>query len=130
MQSQFLVWAIRLGLWLFPFKWVNGCLSRFVSGKTAFEETDWGVINDVAGSVRATSKFVPYATCLTQALATKTLLRLNGQDSQMRIGVDKDEKESFLAHAWIEIDGKIVIGKLPRHQQRFVILNPTDSMVL
>ena len=63
------------------------------------------------------------ASCLTQALATRTLLNLKGQKSHLKIGVDKDKKENFEAHAWIEKEGKIIIGKLPRHQQRFVILN-------
>lgn len=129
-QSLTLVWIVRLSLWLIPFKWLNKCLSYFEPDVQNIKETDWEIINSVTASVRVSSKYVPYSSCLTQALATRTLLNLKGQKSQLKIGVDKDKKENFEAHAWIEKDGKIIIGKLPRHQQRFVILNPTDSVVI
>lgn len=49
------------------------------------------------------------------------LLRRVGQDSLLKIGVDKDEGERLIAHAWIEVEGKIVIGKL-RDIRRYSIM--------
>lgn len=126
-QSLLLLSIIRLSLWLFPFRWLNKALSYFDSA--AAKQTDWLVINSITQAVRKCSRFVPSATCLTQALTTRTLLRLKGQNPQLKIGVDKDEDNKLLAHAWIEVDGRIVIGKLPHHQ-RYKVLNSSPSVVL
>ena len=47
--------------------------------------------------------------CLTQALAAQRILRQEGIDSALRIGVAKDGQE-LLAHAWLERAGRVVIG--------------------
>ena len=128
-QSLFLVVGIRLSLWIFPFRWLNNWLSGLGSPNLNNQLTDWSVIGKVTRSVRLCSRHVPQASCLTQALATQTLLRLKGLDSQLKFGVDKDENEKLMAHAWIEVDGKIIIGKLSYHR-RFNVLNHSTSVVI
>lgn len=110
-QSLFLVITIRLSLWIFPFRWLNNWLSKLGSPNIGSQPTDQIVIGNVTRSVRSCSRYVPRASCLTQALATQTILRLKGLDSQLKFGVDKDENEKLVAHAWVESDGKIIIGK-------------------
>ena len=119
-QSWFLVLFVRIGLWLLPFNLLDRWLNRaaLVDDKAA----DWTTIRSVVRSVRSCSRFVPGATCLTQALATRVLLQMDGQASDLKIGVERDQNERFGAHAWIEVDGQIVIGKLPHHH-RFAVLN-------
>ena len=128
-QSLFLVCLIRASLWIFPFRWLNKWLSRFDAFVRDDQPTNWIAINSVARSVRACSRYVPSASCLTQALATRTLLRLRGQDSALKIGVEKDENGKLMAHAWIEVDGRIIIGKVPRHR-RFNVLSHSGSVVI
>jgi hypothetical protein len=128
-QSIFLVCVIRICLWIFPFKWLNKLVSYFDSKATDSEQLDWLVVNDVARSIRASCRHIPYASCLTQALAARTLLKLKGQNTQLRIGVDKDGDDKLSAHAWIEADGRIIIGKYPHHQ-RYLVLVPSDSAIL
>jgi len=48
--------------------------------------------------------------CLPQALVTQWFLNRNGIDANLRIGVTKDRSGAFLAHAWVESEGDIVIG--------------------
>ena len=119
-KSLSLIMVVRVGLWILPFnlleKWLSGAAPD--PGRTS----DWSTIKLIVRSVRLCSRFVPYATCLTQALATRVLLRIDGQPSDLKIGVEKDRNKKFEAHAWIEVDGKIVIGKLPGHH-RFTVLN-------
>jgi hypothetical protein len=86
------------------------------------ETTDWVTIRRIVRSVRTSSRFVPFVTCLTLALVTRLLLRINGQPSDLKIGVEKDRNEKFGAHAWIEVNGRIVIGKLHQHH-RFAVLS-------
>jgi hypothetical protein len=47
--------------------------------------------------------------CLTQALVAKFLLARRGVPAALRIGVAKD-REKLAAHAWIEQDGRVLIG--------------------
>ena len=128
-QSLLLIWLIRIGLWTFSFerlnKWLFSCDSEMSNGKTE----NWNEIEIISDAVRSSSRYVPRASCLTQAFAVAILLRRRGQHSQLKIGVNKDANEKFTAHAWIEINGQIIIGKLPLHQ-RFIVLSPSNSIVL
>ena len=128
-HSLSLIWMIRISLWLFPFKWLDKWLGVLSSNETDNKAVDWIVINNIVRSVKVCSRYVPKATCLTQAVATNTLLRQQGQCSQFKIGVAKNQEEKFEAHAWIEVNGKIIIGKMPRHQ-RFAVLNSSTLVIL
>jgi hypothetical protein len=47
------------------------------------------------------------ATCLRRSLVLWYLLRREGIDSELRIGVRK-EAEKIIGHAWVEIDGSVI----------------------
>lgn len=128
-QSLIAVTSIRLSLWIFPFKALNNWLCNFASADSGDRKTEWSVIDNVTSAVQACSLYVPYASCLTQALTVRTLLGLRGQASQLKIGVDRDEGGKFMAHAWVEIDGKIIIGKLPHHHN-FNVLRSSGSVAI
>ena len=105
--------CVRLALWLFPFHVVRDMLTTYSPGKKGAHTADPAYARRVAWAVERASRFVPLATCLPQALAAECLLRRVGQPTQLRIGVAKDLAGHFLAHAWIESDGRIVVGRLP-----------------
>lgn len=67
-------------------------------------------INQLVWAVRVTSRYLPDATCLTQALAAQALLARSGYPSQVEIGVAKDESRRFQAHAWVVCQGQVVLG--------------------
>lgn len=119
-RSFILIVLVRLGLWFLPFTLIDRWLNSAVPG--ADNKIDWQTVRRIVRSVRTCSSFVPFATCLTQALATRVLLGMHGQHADLKIGVERDRDEKFGAHAWIEVDGRIVIGKLPRHG-RFAVLS-------
>lgn len=64
----------------------------------------------LAWMVKAASRAVPRATCLTQAVAGQLLLRHYGYDSALCLGVAKSTSDDFLAHAWIEHDQRVLVG--------------------
>ena len=67
---------------------------------------------EVSRAVLRTSFWVPDgASCLPQALAVRYLLNRQGLDARLRFGVARAEEGAFQAHAWVELDGKILIGK-------------------
>lgn len=71
-------------------------------GPISLEAIIWGV--------EVGSAYVPRATCLTQALAAKILLSLNGHESVLKIGVGRGEDGDFKAHAWLSSEGKTILG--------------------
>ena len=58
-------------------------------------------------------KLVPLATCLSKTLAGHTLLAEQGHMTIIHIGVAKDDKAGFEAHAWLTYNDIIVLGSLP-----------------
>jgi hypothetical protein len=101
------VCAVRLGLWMIPFaqlRTIVASLAHPGSRGSSRYSTD-----DLSWAVRAVSRYVPRATCLTQALALHVLLRREGLHSRIRIGVNKDAG-GFEAHAWVESQDRVVIG--------------------
>ena len=105
-----LVAVVRVCLWLLPFRRVQriseGLMSR-ASSRTATST------ERVAWAVRTSSRYIPKASCLTQAMATQVMLSRRGIPHQLRIGVAKSEEGKLEAHAWVESDGCVVIGGLP-----------------
>jgi len=126
-EALFWVVLLRFKLWVFPYKWFGDDPALIETLDTNDADVDWSIVEKVASSVRETSRFVPYASCLTQALATRTLLMKRGQVSSLSLGVDKNAN-GFEAHAWVEVNGRIIIGKLPRHH-RFAVLDSRSLTV-
>jgi hypothetical protein len=99
--------TIRFALWLIPFRTLRRALAKLVQIPTSPVQNRFSA-ERVAWAVQATSRYVPRATCLTQALALHILLKRAGLQSRIRIGVAKNEQ--FESHAWVESQGKVVIG--------------------
>lgn len=106
-QAGMLVIAFRLGLWIVPYRH----LKRIVDGvpRRKGNPTDQRLA-EVVRSVVSFSRFIPEASCLTQALATQVLLKREGFDPNLQIGVARDAAGAFKAHAWVEYGGQIVVG--------------------
>jgi hypothetical protein len=125
-----LICCVRLGLWLLPFRVIKERVakitSRATSNSTHPQPQDSEVVRRVASSVRRASRYVPAASCLTQALATQILLARRGQISSLQIGVTKSDGE-FKAHAWVESEGKIIIGQV-RGLRNYTVLNHLEEV--
>ena len=109
--------AVRIALWLLPFKILQRISAKLVhtgalSRKESRFSTDRGV-----WAVHVASRYVPRATCLTQALAAQILFELDGIPASVRIGVVKEKAGDFQAHAWLESGGKILIGGIDADQR-------------
>ena len=106
LQAFLVVPAVRLGLWLLPFRVVHRLVrDRRVSGRTAVSA------ERIVWAVTAAASRVPRATCLTQALAASVLLPRYGHDATLRVGVAKGEDGRLRAHAWLESGGTTILGE-------------------
>lgn len=104
LQSASLLGAVRLGLRLLPFQALRRLLARarMPACQASVEQIAWAV--SVAG------RYVPMSTCLTQALVGQVLLSQHGYPATLRIGVAQGEGQRLEAHAWVESEGRIVVG--------------------
>ncbi|MGH9545984.1 MAG: lasso peptide biosynthesis B2 protein, partial [Terriglobales bacterium] len=106
-RAGVLLCAIRLALWIVPFAKLRRVVAVLADGRPA--RTPRYSADQFSWAVRAVSRYVPRATCLTQALVLHILLRWEGLQSRIRIGVSKDAGQ-FEAHAWVESQDRVVIG--------------------
>ncbi len=103
---------VRLGLLLLPFAVVRRLLANIARPAKRMPDLRPSVTDRVPWAIGVASRYVPGATCLTQALAGQTLLARYGQAGQLRIGVARAAGGRLQAHAWIEIQGQIVVGQI------------------
>jgi hypothetical protein len=105
-RSAFLLAGIGLGLWLLPFERLRSLLGR------AARRGCWASADRVVWAVGAASRCVPMSTCLIQALAAQVLLGGAKHPASVCIGVTRGEGGRLQAHAWVESEGKVLIGGL------------------
>ena len=77
-------------------------------------------------AVEVASRYVPFATCLTRALAVQMLFTREGYPAHLCIGVAKSKEYRLEAHAWVESEGRIVTGDL-KDISRFNLLPPLEG---
>lgn len=64
----------------------------------------------LARAVRAGSRLVPFASCLTQAQAAQILLARRGMASTVCLGVRQTAAGELAAHAWLIAGGSMLLG--------------------
>lgn len=110
LRAALVVVAIRLALWVLPFRTLMRILPR---APRAGGDGPEGAVDDATRAcVRAVAKVgahVPRASCLTRALAAQVLLARGGRGSELRFGVARGA-EGLEAHAWLVRGGEVVIG--------------------
>lgn len=127
--SALLLAGVRLGLWLLPFGTLRRLLTRLDADSHDTRMVETGTIDRVAWAVNKASQYIPKASCLTQALATKVLLSRRGQPAVVRIGVKRGAGGELLAHAWIESNGRVVIGGPDATLKRYTPFPAAEKIV-
>lgn len=118
-RTLLLVAAIRVALWIFPFRELQRVISS--RGRLPLAVSRDVPVGRLVWAVRAASRRIPAASCLTQSLALHCLLSSAGHHSEVRIGVGKDMEAGFAAHAWVEYAGQPLLSG-PEEMERYVLL--------
>ena len=109
--TALLLGAIRLGLRLLPFKVLRRLLGKLAKAPGERREAGQASTERIVWAVTVASRYVPKATCLTQALAARLLLARHGYPpARLHIGVARGEKGLLEGHAWLESQGEIIVG--------------------
>jgi hypothetical protein len=109
---------VRIALSLFSYR----ILHRLLRQKIPRESLDNGKGDFIVWAVGRSSRLVPRATCLTQALAAQFILARAGFRSQIRVGVAIHDEGKFVAHAWLIRDGRVVMGGTAEEIRRYAML--------
>jgi hypothetical protein len=108
-----------VALWIFPFRELQRVISS--RGRLPLAVSPDVPVGRLVWAVRAASRRIPAASCLTQSLALHCLLSSAGHHSEVRIGVGKDMEGRFAAHAWVECAGQPLLSG-PEEVERYVQL--------
>ncbi len=118
-NTAFWLLAVKAGLYLLPFERLHGWLARF--GKPASKALDPAskfpdseAIREITEAISRLGRFLAplRISCLPQALVGDLLLRRRGFDVQLKIGVLKKLDDQLVAHAWLEHQGRVILGDL------------------
>ncbi len=110
--GQALAWvsATRAALAVLPWRRISAAFER---SPTRPGPPDWDRAKQTVWAVDAVARRVlPARPCLTQALVARHLLRRQGVDTELQIGAARSTKGEIQAHAWLEHNGQIVIGRI------------------
>jgi hypothetical protein len=107
-KTWILLGVIRLGLGLFPFSTFRKFLFKLTFLFHGLEK-DFSE-EYLVWSVAVVSLYMPKTTCLAQALTAQFLLQQAGHQARLHIGVNYGIGGRLEAHAWVESQGRILIG--------------------
>jgi len=114
MRVGFVVGVTRAALWL-----LSADSARRVSARVARGTA--GSLEQLVWAVKAVSRYLPHATCLTQALAAQALLVQSGVPAQVEIGVAKEGLHHLQSHAWVVCYGQTGLGGLQANHYNSVM---------
>lgn len=115
-KTYVLLGLVRLGLWLLPFKILQKWLVNFHHPPAYYQtptlrKISRRTVGKVVWAVNTSSRFMPgHVKCLARALVTQVLICRRGYEPELKIGVAKAEDHSLEAHAWVELQGQVIMG--------------------
>jgi hypothetical protein len=124
--------CVRILLWILPFRRLVRLVERTAlrSARVAPVRLPEDTNVTLAWGVTTAARYVPRATCLTQALAAQWLFAWFGHPTQLRIGVAKGNGKLLQAHAWLESEGRVLVGGESLEQHEYAVLSPPASGVV
>jgi hypothetical protein len=104
--------AVKAGLCLLPFNRLRTWMAR--SSQPDGTPLDIKDMHTIILAIERISRFLTplRINCLPQALVGHGLLRQKGFNVKLRIGVLKNPGDRLAAHAWLEVQGQVVLGNL------------------
>lgn len=116
-ESAALIAISRIGLWCLLFRWMNRWIEReSLARRSSWIRSSSDSVEEIVWAVGIASRVIP-ASCLAQAIAGTILLARRGHPASLHLGVMREPQESLGAHAWVECDGQVVLGRNDRFEQ-------------
>jgi Transglutaminase-like superfamily len=110
-QALVSITIARLGLLVLPLATVRRIVRAITRAASRLPMENRRALDRIIWAVAAAGKRAPIGTtCLASALAGQALLDRHGYSTLLRIGVKRNETGAFAAHAWLEHEGKVIVG--------------------
>jgi hypothetical protein len=105
------------------YTWTRTHIDRLLAAGHSMPSANHAALaSRVALIVGIAARKLPWpATCLRQALLCRALLARYGIESELRVGVEMSPSEGFAAHAWVEHEGRVIIGG-ERARERYQVM--------
>ncbi len=124
LQAAAGILIVRIGLWVLPFRTMVRLFQRHQEEEGTLTVEQLKRQRRIVWAVSAVGhRVLRKRPCLTEAFVAQHMLRVAGIPTRLRIGVQKDDRTGFAAHAWLEREGYVVIGGADS-PTRFVPLPP------
>ena len=132
LQTYITLTTIRLGLLILPFSRLQLFLKKFVRFNKVAIETERQVLPlDIARATHRSSKLcLGTVKCLAKALTVNILMSKYNYPCKLNIGVTKGKSNALEAHAWVEAEGKVIVGYLPDLSSFQIMYSPEGSLLL
>lgn len=128
LAASILLTGVRLGLLLLPFRNLIKLVTRISEGFLHSYAANKVSLGQIVWAVNVVTRYMPGgAKCLARALTTQILMNWCGYKPELRIGVARSETGTFEAHAWVEYQGRVVMGYL-QDLPRFVPLPSLEGV--
>jgi hypothetical protein len=112
LRATMVVFLVRMALWLCTFKRVLSLTEEFDPPAVGVRGSAEASPERCARWIPSVARIIPKASCLTQALAAKWLLRSTNSSCELQLGVGK-QAGKFSAHAVLLHEGNVVVGGRP-----------------
>ncbi len=124
-EAALLVCGARLAVWLLPFRLLLRPVAFFLAHPPhSLDRTP----TEMARQIARVSRYLPFSTCLVQALAGQWMLARSQYRSELCIGVGLPGGR-FRAHAWLMHEGRVLLGEAESQQHRLLLKVGVDGLV-
>ena len=112
LKAVFCLAFLKITLKLLPFSKFKVFYNWLVQLFSVEKPLDEKSIDNIVWAVKKAGGIVWNGKiCLIQSLTTKLMLAKYGSQATLFIGVKFDEQKQFKAHAWVEVNSKLIIGE-------------------
>jgi Transglutaminase-like superfamily len=127
-EASTLVTIVNVALRLLPYRFLERMNQVRVTATSSGTPAPV-VPGKIGWAVQAVARRLPGKNaCLVQALTAQAMLRRRGFPSDLRIGVaGRDPDGTIKAHAWVEYDGKVIVGEIADLSSYSVLSSPKAS---
>ena len=107
---------------MIPLRWFNHVLGEFNTKNTVeLNSFQTGTVNAVMKNMRRCKRRLPWKVkCFEEAITVKKVLEKHRIQSTLFLGVDKNDENELIAHAWLKAGNRIVAGD--RGVEKFVVV--------
>jgi hypothetical protein len=127
-ESLLILTVIRISLRLLPYKIISKLITRLDRMIYTNQHTADTLPDDICWAIiRTGQKIYGKDTCLPLALAGQLQLVLHGFPACTRIGVKINSGGGLIAHAWVELNGNVMIGGSELDIHQYTLLSDIEG---